>query len=328
MNNVSEDLQKEIDAIQGEFSDEEREEVAQKLSDIAQKHRVILQALLSELGQLSEDELNHMRAAQYGVKDLLDDAGMAWGIYQDWHGAHWPDGGVGRLNDGGGFSVRVKEWRKGERDDDLLFWPTVGHFWAASRKDISRKGSIRANAQKPRPNATGRPPTLKVKPAPKAVAFTEHEALLRAEVNAFVRAFRDEVQREVWIANKAKQLIETSPEQIVGREMNALFLYWAFEATSRFYERFLPDRDRKFRAPRERDDIDCTTVVDELDDKFSEAARFAFTLANGFEPDFAPKHCRDIIDLWNYEGTNAAKLKRREQREDRLLSMGELFRPS
>lgn len=275
--------------------------------EVAKKHRAIRQSLLDELGSISPDELQRLRDARYGLKELVDDAGSAWAIYEQWYGAHWSGKGVGRPKEGVGFEMLLPDWRQDRTQDSR----TMAEMYAE-------------------PEAWTRPP-LKQGRGPMLEAVTDEAIRLQAHKNAKARNFDSDDERVSWIGdeivrlNKRKRENAGDTKTLPTETLGTLFLYWAFEATAQFYQRFLPNRDSHFKAHRERRDKDCNTVSSF--DQFSEAARFAFKLANGFEPGYAYKHCHDIVDLWNHTGTNQKKIGRRANLQDRLLLANRLFNP-
>lgn len=283
---------------------------ADRLS-VAQKHRLIRQALLDELGPLSADELLRVRDARYGLKELVDDAGTAWAIYQEWYGAHRSD--MGRPNEGRGFSMFLPDWRQANGGDKR----TMAEMYA-DPEDYDRP-----------PLKQGRGPMIEAG-AGKDVKYKDVQA--QAEMNSIAYKFQSDRHKERWISEQKEKWLRQNtgnmrdlgikpPTEWIG----TLFLYWTFEATAQFYGRCLPDRDRRFKAHRERNDKDCNTVADL--GRFSEAARLAFTLAKSFEPGYVPKHCHDIVDLWNHAGTNQKKINRRNNMRDRLFLANGLFNP-
>lgn len=272
---------------------------------VAQKHRAIRQSLMKELGGLSADELQHIRAARYGLKELVDDAGWAHGLYQIWYGAHWPDKGVGPRNDGLGFALLTPSWRQQP--------PADGR--SLKQRYDDRKAYV------PTPLKRGRGPMVEAG-SDRGATVTDVED--QAKKNAAAYKFTSDDHRDRWIDEQVKTMKEEGIEPPAGW-VGTLFLYWAHEATARFYERFLPDRDRHFFAQRERKDADCNTVADP--ENFSPAARFALKLAQGFAPGYAPKHCHRIVDLWGHKGTNAKKINDRNAYRDRLFLANRLFNP-
>ena len=75
---------------------------------------------------------------------------------------------------------------------------------------------------------------------------------------------------------------KTERDDNYPRQVGTLFLYWAFNATARFYDLFLSELDPQFIVSKRNP----------IWEKFSEAAKVAFTLTQGFEK------CYCILRLW------------------------------
>jgi len=253
---------------------------------IDRKHESVFTAITTILGDLSNAE-------SADLKNLIEWAGAVHVVYDFWYSTHWPNGiglEVNEQNAGSAaFSTFVKDWRQPIERVRLGEHEGVP-VWKGHDDSVVRK------------NKRGRGPWMFTSPEPKSRNETHKEKMERIRKRLDQHRSASRGYRAADLERLEKKLLEEPPKRIRDgstspEKVGTLFLYWAFEAVSKFYAQSLSGRDASFDVQRERNDPDCNTAADF--DNFSEAAKVAFTLAQGFDDRYELKDCSYVVGIWD-----------------------------
>ncbi|MEO1563037.1 MAG: hypothetical protein AAFR98_06325 [Pseudomonadota bacterium] len=256
----------------------------------------IRQAILEVLGSLNDvPGYSFVVEGVDGLNELILQASDVHKGYSEWYASRWPKGG----GKNGDWDVGFADYIDGYSSSSISDWPENTTMPVTKSRDMMRQLS--------RDELLAKAKTQWATPEPDKDAILNrylHEA--RWGPDWYKRPTSEE--RDAWAyemaAAELKREKERRDEKLMGkipdqgrevwdedypRQVGTLFLFWAFDAVAKFYELFLPERDRQFVVPKRNPKRE----------KFSEAAKVAFTLAQGFEKGYGPGHCYYIARLWN-----------------------------